>query len=227
MLRRLHRTGVERMEFWNGDVFVRGLAVSMGLIVAIGAQNAFVLRQGLAGRQVLAVVLTCFVCDFSLMALGVMGLGALVADSPVVTVVLALFGAAYLLRFALLSWKAAYAGSSALEVDAPPDATRRGVWLAVRATLAVSLLNPHVYLDTVVLLGAVAATLQAGEKASFMTGAVCGSLLWFTALGFGARLLRPLFRQPRTWQLLDAAIGLVMLSIAVGLLQFAWERWPL
>ena len=100
MLRRLHRTGVERMEFWNGDVFVRGLAVSMGLIVAIGAQNAFVLRQGLAGRQVLAVVLTCFVCDFMLMALGVMGLGALVADSPVVTVALALFGAAYLLRFA-------------------------------------------------------------------------------------------------------------------------------
>ena len=96
----------------------------------------------------------------------------------------------------------------------------------MRATLAVSLLNPHVYLDTVVLLGAVAATLQAGEKAGFLAGAVSASLLWFAALGFGARLLRPLFRQPRTWQLLDAVIGLVMLSIAVGLLQFAWERWP-
>ncbi len=213
------------MEVWNGDVFVQGMAVSAGLIVAIGAQNAFVLRQGLAGRQVLAVVLTCFFCDFALMALGVMGLGSLVADSPVVTVALAVFGAAYLLRFALLSWRAAYAGSSALEVDAPPD-TGRGVCLAVRATLAVSLLNPHVYLDTVVLLGAVAATVQAGEKATFMAGAVSASLLWFVALGFGARLLRPLFRQPRTWQLLDAAIGLVMLSIAAGLLQFAWEQWP-
>ena len=111
-------------------------------------------------------------------------------------------------------------------MDAPPDASQRGVWLAVRETLAVSLLNPHVYLDTVVLLGAVAATLQAGEKAGFMAGAVSASFLWFMALGFGARLLRPLFRQARTWQLLDAAIGLVMLSIAAGLLQFAWARWP-
>lgn len=214
------------MEVWNGDVFVQGMAVSAGLIVAIGAQNAFVLRQGLLGRQVLAVVLTCFFCDFALMALGVMGLGSLVADSPAVTVALALFGAAYLLRFALQSWRAAYRGSSALDVDAPPDTSGRGVWLAVRATLAVSLLNPHVYLDTVVLLGAVAATLQAGEKASFMAGAVSASWLWFMALGFGARLLRPLFRQPRTWQLLDALIGVVMLSIAAGLLQFAWDRWP-
>ncbi len=202
------------------------MAVSTGLIVVIGAQNAFVLRQGLLGRQVLAVVLTCFFCDFVLMALGVLGLGALVADSPAVTVALALFGAAYLLRFALLSWRAAYSGSSALEVDAPHDASERGLWLAVRETLAVSLLNPHVYLDTVVLLGAVAATVSSGEKVFFMAGAVSGSFLWFMALGFGARLLRPLFRQPRTWQLLDAAIGLVMLSIAVGLLQFAWDRWP-
>jgi L-lysine exporter family protein LysE/ArgO len=215
-----------RMEFWNSDVFVQGMAVSAGLIVAIGAQNAFVLRQGLLGRQVLAVVLTCFFCDFVLMALGVLGLGALVADSPAVTVALALFGAAYLLRFALLSWRAAYSGSSALEVDAAPDDAKRGLWLAVRATLAVSLLNPHVYLDTVVLLGAVAATVQADQKLGFMAGAVSASFLWFMALGFGARLLRPLFKQPRTWQLLDAAIGLVMLSIAAGLLQFAWERWP-
>jgi len=214
------------MEVWNGDVFVQGMAVSAGLIVAIGAQNAFVLRQGLLGRQVLAVVMTCFLCDFTLIALGVMGLGALVADSPAVTVALALFGAAYLLRFALLSWRAAYSGSSALEVDAPHDASERSLWLAVRETLAVSLLNPHVYLDTVVLLGAVAATVSSGEKVFFMAGAVSGSFLWFMALGFGARLLRPLFRQPRTWQLLDAAIGLVMLSIAAGLLQFAWERWP-
>jgi L-lysine exporter family protein LysE/ArgO len=214
------------MEVWNSDVFVQGMAVSTGLIVAIGAQNAFVLRQGLLGRQVLAVVLTCFACDFALIALGVMGLGALVADSPAVTVALALFGAAYLLRFALTSWRAAYSGSSALEVDAAPDDAKRDLWQAVRETLAVSLLNPHVYLDTVVLLGAVAATVSSGEKVFFMAGAVSGSFLWFMALGFGARLLRPLFRQPRTWQLLDAVIGLVMLSIATGLLRFAWERWP-
>ena len=214
------------MEFWNGDVFVQGMAVSAGLIVAIGAQNAFVLRQGLLGRQVLAVVLTCFFCDFVLMALGVMGLGSLVADSPAVTVALALFGAAYLLRFALQSWRAAYSGSSAVEVDAASEGVKQSLWPAVRATLAVSLLNPHVYLDAVVLLGAVAATVPAGDKASFMVGAVSASFLWFMALGFGARLLRPLFRRARTWQLLDALIGVVMLSIAAGLLQFAWERWP-
>ena len=202
------------------------MAVSAGLIVAIGAQNAFVLRQGLLVRQVLAVVLTCFFCDLVLMALGVMGLGALVADSPAVTVALALFGAAYLLRFALQSWRAAYSASSALEVEVAPGDASRGLWLAVRATLAVSLLNPHVYLDTVVLLGAVAATVPADDKAGFMAGAVSASFLWFMALGFGARLLRPLFRRARTWQLLDALIGVVMLSIAAGLLQFAWERWP-
>jgi len=215
------------MEFWNGDVFVQGMGVSLGLIVAIGAQNAFVLRQGLLGQQVLAVVLTCFFCDLVLMALGVMGLGALVADSPAVTVALALFGAAYLLRFALQSWWAAYTASSALEVDAASDGAQQRLWPAVRATLAVSLLNPHVYLDTVVLLGAVAATVPAGNKASFMGGAVSASFLWFMALGFGARLLRPLFRRARTWQLLDALIGIVMLSIAAGLLQFAWEHWPI
>ena len=113
-----------------------------------------------------------------------------------------------------------------MEVEAAPDDASRGLWLAVRATLAVSLLNPHVYLDTVVLLGAVAATVPADDKAGFMAGAVSASFLWFMALGFGARLLRPLFRRARTWQLLDALIGVVMLSIAAGLLQFAWERWP-
>ena len=170
------------------NALLQGFLVSGGLIVAIGAQNAFVLKQGLRCWQVLPIVLTCFLCDFSLMTLGVFGLGTLIGASRVASVALALVGA---------------------------------LFLAVYGTLAITLLNPHVYLDTVVIVGGIAGTLSPAAKALFLCGAVAASALWFFALGFGARLLLPLFRRPLTWRLLDAVIGVVMWAIAFSLLRYA------
>ena len=184
------------------NALLQGFLVSGGLIVAIGAQNAFVLKQGLKRWQVLPIVLTCFFCDFLLMTLGVFGLGTLISESQVASVALAFVGALFLLVYGARAFRAAWRGG------------------AVLLTLAITLLNPHVYLDTVVIVGGIAGTLSPVAKALFLCGAVAASALWFFALGFGARLLLPLFRRPLTWRLLDAAIGVVMWLIAWGLLRY-------
>lgn len=146
------------------NALLQGFLVSGGLIVAIGAQNAFVLKQGLKRWRVLPIVLTCFLCDFLLMTLGVFGLGTLIGESRVASVALA-------------------------------------------------------------FVGGIAGTLSPVAKALFLCGAVAASALWFFGLGFGARLLLPLFRRPLTWRLLDAAIGVVMWLIAWGLLRYGLALW--
>ena len=204
-------------------VFLQGFALCFGLIVPIGAQNAFVLRQGLRREHVTSVVFFCGAADSVLILAGVYGMAQAIGDRPFLSRALALGGAVFL---AWYGWKAIRRIGHADKLRADPGGEGLGRSAAFAQAAAFTLLNPHVYLDAVVLLGAVAATVPAGDKASFMVGAVSASFLWFMALGFGARLLRPLFRRARTWQLLDALIGVVMLSIAAGLLQFAWERWP-
>jgi len=200
-----------------------GFALGASLIVAIGAQNAVVLRRGLERRHVAAVVTVCVACDWALIALGAVGFGSVVARFPIVTAVAAWAGAAFLALVGALSLRSALApgaleaeDAGALEADA--DASRRGgVWGVVVATLAVSLLNPHVYLDTVVLLGSVAAQYPMPARAYFAAGAMGASLVWFAGLGFGARLLAPLFRRPVAWRVLDFVIAGVMWWIAAEL----------
>ena len=189
--------------------------MSGGLIVAIGAQNAFVLKQSLRRWQVLPIVLTCFLCDFSLMTLGVFGLGTLIGESRVASVALALVGALFLAVYGARAFRAAWRGGATMSADGTEAAG--STQQAVLLTLAITLLNPHVYLDTVVIVGGIAGTLSPAAKALFLCGAVAASALWFFALGFGARLLLPLFRRPLTWRLLDA----VMWAIAFSLLRYA------
>jgi L-lysine exporter family protein LysE/ArgO len=191
---------------------VAGFAASLVLIVAIGAQNAFVLRQGLRREHVLPVVLTCAVSDLALIIAGIAGLGALIAAQPTVVLVVKWVGAAFLLGYACLAAKRAVR-PSALDPAGRAPATLRATLLTC---LAFTYLNPHVYLDTVLLLGSIAQS-HPGRQWWFAAGAALGSTAWFTALGYGASLLRPLFARATAWRVLDAVIALVMLALAASL----------
>lgn len=197
----------------------QGFWVSFGLIVAIGAQNAYVLKQGLLKQHIFWVCLVCFLCDFTLLSLGVLGLGSLIGQNKIATLSLAIFGAVFLLWYGFRSFRSAYQGGANLSVDGThSQATLKQT---IATTLALTLLNPHVYLDTLVLVGSIASPLATTEKYQFLIGAVCASALWFFGLGYGARLLIPLFAKPNTWRVLDGFIGVVMWAIAFSLIKYA------
>ena len=195
-------------------VALSGLGFGLSLIVAIGAQNAFVLRQGLLREHVLPVVVICALSDALLITLGVGGLGSLLQLVPWLLVVVRLGGAAFLIVYGILAARRAFRPAALVATD---DGRRTPLWTAVATVLALTWLNPHVYLDTIVLLGSIAAT-HGDDRWWFGLGAVVASILWFTALGFGARYLRPLFATPVSWRILDGVIAIVMIAIAVSLL---------
>jgi L-lysine exporter family protein LysE/ArgO len=197
---------------------VAGLGLSLSLIVAIGAQNAFVLRQGLRLEHVSAVVALCAVSDAVLLLAGVAGNAWLSASLPSAITVIRLGGAAFLIGYAVLAARRALRPSS-IAVDG--TGARAGLLATVAAGLALTWLNPHVYLDTVLLLGSVADS-HGVRRWWFAVGAAAGSVLWFSALGYGARLLRPLFARPRAWRVLDAIIAVVMAALGIGLLTTAF-----
>ena len=207
-----------------------GLGLGLSLIVAIGAQNVFVLRQGIRREHVLAVVVICAVSDAVLIIAGVAGLGFVIAAAPWLVVVARWAGALFLLGYGLLAARRAWRGDGhvldAGEPTAPTGpgpggtstltAPRTALAPVVLTVLALTWLNPHVYLDTVLMLGSIAAT-HGEERWLFAAGAVAASILWFTALGFGARYLGRWLRTPRSWRILDALIAVVMISLAVSL----------
>lgn len=190
-----------------------GLALGLGLIVAIGAQNAFVLRQGLRVEHVAAVVAVCTASDLVLIGAGVLGAGAVLSRVPWLIPAVCFAGAAFLLGYGLLAGRRALRPGALL-----PDAAgaRAGLAVTVGTCLALTWLNPHVYLDTVVLLGSTAST-YGGHRWQFAVGAGLGSALWFAGLGYGARLLRPVFARPAAWRVLDGAVAVVMTVLAISL----------
>ena len=190
-----------------------GFIASFTLIAAIGAQNAFVLRQGLRLEHVAAVVVVCTVSDVVLIAAGVSGAGALLTRLPWLVPVVCLAGAAFLLGYGLLAARRALRPGA---LQAGPGGVAAGLAATVGACLALTWLNPHVYLDTVVLLGSLASTFG-DQRWAFAAGAALGSAVWFAALGFGARLLRPVFARAAAWRVLDAVIAAVMTALAVSL----------
>ncbi len=189
-----------------------GFGAGAGLIIAIGAQNAFVLRQGLDRGRIALVVLICIVSDAALIVAGVAGLGALVDQAPGFLTMIRWAGAAFLVAYGALAARRALR-PGVLDASGPPPAAR-GV--AVTA-LALTWLNPHVYLDTVVLLGSLAAAQGDPERWAFGLGAMAASAVWFSALGFGARRLSGLLRRPAAWRVLDSAIAIQMFVIAAFL----------
>lgn len=197
------------------EAALSGFMVSFGLILAIGAQNAFVLRQGIRGEHVLPVVLFCAASDAILIALGVSGLSILTEMAPWLQDALKWGGAAFLLWYGARAFRSALCGGQALKAA---DAGQGRALAATLATIALlTWANPHVWLDTVVLVGSVASQYP-GRRLAFGAGAATASFVFFTALGFGARLLAPLFARPRAWQVLDALVGVVMWTVAAGLL---------
>jgi L-lysine exporter family protein LysE/ArgO len=193
--------------------FIPGFLLGSSLILAIGAQNAFVLRQGLRKEHVFWVCLICALSDAALIAAGVAGFGALVTAVPWLAPVMRFGGAAFLLTYGLRSLWSAWRNSGALN---PSDDVRKSLGATAAACLAFTWLNPHVYLDTVVLLGSVS-TQYAGARNVFALGAITSSFLFFFSLGYGARLLRPLFANPKAWRVLDGLIGVTMLLLAAKL----------
>ena len=194
--------------------YLVGLGSLLSLIVAIGAQNAFVLKQGILREHVFAVCLFCAVSDGLLIAAGVAGAGVIVGAHPAFLATMTWGGAAFLLWYGLRSFAAAWRGGEVLEARGG-EAQRLGVTLGTIA--ALTWLNPHVYLDSVILLGAISA--QSESRWLFAAGAISGSFLFFFALGYGARLLAPIFARPVAWRVLDAGVGVMMWVIASGLIR--------
>lgn len=192
---------------------IAGFVASAVLIIAIGAQNAFVLRQGLRREHVLPVVLTCALSDLALISAGIAGLGAVLTAQPALITAIRWAGAAFLIGYAFLAARRALRPQAALDPAAQAPATLRATLLTC---LALTYLNPHVYLDTVLLLGSVAQ--QHASRWAFGVGAAAASLIWFAALGVGARRLAPLLARPAAWRVLDGSIALVMAVLGVTLI---------
>ena len=192
---------------------INGFLLGASLIIAIGAQNAFVLRQGLARSHVFIICLTCALSDAVLIALGVAGLGTLVANSPAMIAAVTIGGAVFLFVYGLRAFWRAYRTGGLQAARGKPA----GLGAAMAACLAFTFLNPHVYLDTVVLIGALSASYAGAVRLAFGAGAALASFVWFFGLGYGARRLAPVFAARRAWQVLDIAIGMIMWGLATGL----------
>jgi L-lysine exporter family protein LysE/ArgO len=206
-------------------LFLQGLGTGAGLIIAIGAQNAFVLRQGLKREQVFIVALISTLGDCFLIALGLLGVGSLLNSLPLLTLIATLGGALFLFVFGLRSFRAALRGlsngplnESALTEDATNATVKRSRRAMILTAMAFSVLNPHVYLDTVVVIGGIGAKFPLTERLVFGFGAASASTVWFFGLGYGARWLAPLFARAITWRILDGVIGVIMWLIALSLL---------
>lgn len=191
-----------------------GFMLGLSLILPIGAQNAFVLRLGLRGEHVLAVALTCALSDALLILAGVAGFAQVSAVMPWAEPVMRYAGAAFLIAYGARSFRSAFATEASLQVTAIATTTLQG---ALLTCLALTWLNPHVYLDTVVLIGSVSTQFSDGRE-MFSLGAMLASFTFFISLGYGARLLRPYFARPGTWRALDGAIGLIMWVTAARVL---------
>lgn len=195
------------------EAVLQGWLVSTSLILAIGAQNAFVLRQGLRREHVAAVVAVCALSDAALIGAGVMGFGAASKALPWLGAAMRWGGVAFLLAYGALRFKAALKGGEAL---APAEGQGAPLGQVLATCLILTWANPHVYLDTVALIGSISAQ-YAPRELAFGIGAATGSLTFFTALGFGARILAPLFARPQAWVVLEVMVGLTMWAIAAGL----------
>ncbi|WP_445144532.1 LysE/ArgO family amino acid transporter [Dyella sp. Tek66A03] len=194
------------------SAYLAGLGAGAGLIIAIGAQNAFVLRQGLRRHHVGAVVLVCILADISLILLGVAGMGLAVQLHPGLLQWLRYAGAAFLAAYGVLALWRAWRGESGLQPAGNGMHSRSRI---VLACLGFTLLNPHVYLDTVVLLGSLSTHYDGDGRWAFAAGASTASVLWFVSLGYGARVLLPVFRNPVAWCVFDVAVAAFMITLAV------------
>ncbi|MDQ5894499.1 MAG: L-lysine exporter family protein LysE/ArgO [Actinomycetota bacterium] len=194
-----------------------GFGASLTLIVAIGAQNAYLLRLGVEGRGriLVTVILICALSDAILIAAGVAGIGAVIEAAPAATDVVRVLGAIFLISYGVMAARRAIRPQAMVVDESPADASMKAIILT---TLALTWLNPHVYLDTVMLLGSIANQQGETDRWWWAAGAMAASFAWFFILGYGARLLKPLFARPAAWRVLDWLIAFVMVSLGAGLI---------
>jgi L-lysine exporter family protein LysE/ArgO len=204
------------------SAFSTGFVMSATLIVAIGAQNAFVLRQGLRREHVAAIVLFCALADLLLIGAGVAGLASVLGQRATLAMLLTLGGAAFLSCYGVLALRRAARPQALRSAASGRPVSLRS---AMTQVAGFTLLNPHVYLDTVLLMGSIGARQPAGLRLWFVGGAAVASGMWFTTLGFGARWLSPIFARPRAWQVLDSLIALVMFALAAQLIRQSLATW--
>lgn len=201
------------------STWLAGFTVCLSLIVSIGAQNLYVLRQAVSGEHVRACVAWCVFSDALLIGSGVAGMAQVLGDSPTLAYYLTLGGALFLLGYGLMAlWRAAMPAGAAPAADAdgaaPATAARRGLWRVLGALVVITLFNPHVYLDTVVLVGSIGARQDGSLKWIFVLGAACASLAWFVMLASAGRRLQTLFAKPQAWRVMDGFTGVMMLALA-------------
>lgn len=196
-------------------IFLKGMGLGGSLIVAIGTQNAFLLKQGLQRHYVLACVCVCILCDAMLIMAGVAGMGSVISNNPGFLWWAKAGGAVFLLMYGLRAARAAWRPAA---MNASVKETPAGFWAVIGMGLGFSLLNPHAFLDTVVLLGSIGGQHEGNGRFVFAGGAIMASVLWFFTLGFGARYLAPVFAKPVAWRVLDGIIALVMWAIAASLI---------
>lgn len=203
------------MEAFCVAPFIEGCGTGAGLIIAIGAQNAFVLKQGILKNHILITVLVCSIIDALLICVGVGGFGAILTSNLLLLTIARWGGAAFLIYYGFRSFRAVFKSES-LKLESGQK--RPDLKTTLGTVLALSLLNPHVYLDTVVLLGSIGAQFPPSERLFFALGAMLASFIWFFGLGYGAAYLAPLFKKPIAWKILDFLIGCVMWAIALSLI---------
>lgn len=203
-------------------MLVQGALISGGLIIAIGAQNTFILRQGLLGQKVFYACAVCFICDAVLITLGILGVSSVLQQFPFFLNVLAMLGAVFLYWYGCNSFIRAYKGDNHLNVE-QVGSQEQLIPKLMLTTLAITLLNPHVYLDTLVIIGGIGGTLGREEKHWFLLGSVLASFIWFFGLGYASKKLIPFFESSKTWVVLDFLIGVVMCWIAAGLTNFVYQ----
>lgn len=196
------------------SALISGFLLSAALIIGIGAQNLFVLRQGLKHEHVGPIVLFCGCADLALITAGVTGVGAFLTEVPELVVTATLAGAAFLAWYGVKALRR-MAVPETVAVEAAPRLTLRRT---LAMTAAFTFLNPHVYLDTLLLMGTIGAARPVGLRPFFILGAAMASFVWFAGLGFGARLLKPVFAKPAAWRVLDAAVGIIMLALSASLI---------
>ncbi len=201
--------------------FLKGFGAGSGLIIAIGAQNAFVLSHGVRKNHYIIIPLICAFCDALLIALGVTGVGTAIASSKTLSLAAGIGGAAFLFVYGIGSFKSAIKGGT-LSTDQKASSSFK---TAVFTTLAVTLFNPHVYLDTVILLGSISSQFKQPGHIFFGAGAILASFLWFFSLSFGGKMLAPLFTKQLSWRILDTIVGIVMWMIALSIIKGIVAFW--
>lgn len=204
----------------NLSVVGEGFTTGISLIIAIGAQNAYVIKKGIANSYVFIIALICTVIDAFLISLGTLGLGKIIENNKIFILFFTAFGILFLLSYGIKSIKSCFFGNNSMVTSEDRPESKEGLKTTILTILGFSLLNPHVYLDTVILIGSVGAKFPSFERIYFVIGACLASAIWFFSLAYGAKFLEPIFRKSITWKILDLFVGLLMFSIVGNLVIF-------